>query len=184
MIYKTTYHGKLINANTSLARPCHRATNLQTANAMKLLPVLLLLFSATIYAQDDCVFDETAYIEFIKTYSAGNNNSEILPDGRTLFIKRNEEEILVAGGGCVHLGMAIELKTRHAYTEKQFLQKTLALAVEFGDWLINTKALEDSIARGAYQVIDGTYYIEVDAMTVFDASYDKQGRINVDFYIN
>jgi len=58
------------------------------------------------------------------------------------------------------------------------------LATEFGDWLINTKALKESIEKARYQKIDGTYFIEVDAMTVFSASYDNQGKINVDFYIN
>jgi hypothetical protein len=44
--------------------------------------------------------------------------------------------------------------------------------------------LKSSIEKGEYQKIDGTYYINVDAMTVFNASYDNLGKINVDFYIN
>jgi len=151
---------------------------------MKLLPILLLIFSGSAHAEEDCTFDETAYLTFIKQYSTENRNSKIEADGRTLNVNRNNEEISIKGGGCIHLGATIELRTEHAYTREQFLQKTLELSIEFGSWLINTEALKDSIAKGKYQIIDGTYYIEVDAMTVFNASYDNQGNINIDFYIN
>ena len=151
---------------------------------MKLLPILLIFISVSAYAEGDCIFDESAYSEFIKEYSEKNRDSKIESDGKTLTVKRKNEEILVKGGGCIHLGVAIELRTKQEYSEKQFLQKTLNLAIEFGGWLINTSALEDSIEEGKYQKIDGTYFIEVDAMTVFSASYDAQGKINVDFYIN
>jgi hypothetical protein len=35
---------------------------------VKLLPILLIFISVSVsvYAKDDCIFDETAYIEFIK----------------------------------------------------------------------------------------------------------------------
>ena len=151
---------------------------------MKLLPIFVIFISVPAYAEEGCIFDETAYIEFINKYSTENRNSKIDSDGRTLIVNRNNEEIIVKGGGCIHLGMAIELKSKHEYTEKQFLQKTLDLAVEFGKWLINTQALKNSVNKGKYQKIDGTYFIEIDAMTVFNASYDNQGKINVDFYIN
>ena len=151
---------------------------------IKLLPILLLFISFSGYAEEDCIFDESAYSEFIKEYSAKNRDSKIESDGKTLTVKRNNEEIIVKGGGCIHLGAAIELITKQEYSEKQFLQKTLDLAIEFGGWLINISALEDSIEEGKYQKIDGTYFVEVDAMTVFSASYDRQGHVNVDFYIN
>ena len=151
---------------------------------MKPLCLLLILISVSAYAEEECIFDETVYTEFIKKYSAENKNSKIKPDGKTLIVNRNNEAIIVTGGGCVHLGVAIELRTKQAYSEEQFLQKTLDLSIEFGNWLINTRALQDSIAQGKYQIIDGDYFIEVDAMTVFSASYDKQGKINVGFYIN
>ena len=151
---------------------------------MKLLPILLIFISVFVCAEEDCVFDDTAYIDFINQYSTDNRNSKIESDGRTLIINRNNEEIVVKGGGCIHLGMTIESKTSQAYAEKQFLQKTLDLTIEFGDWLINTKALEESIVKGEYHKIDDIYYIKVDVMTVFNASYDNQGKINVDFYIN
>lgn len=151
---------------------------------MKLLPFLLFFISVSAYAEEECIFDETAYIEFIDKYSAENKNSKIESDGKTLIVKRNNEEILVKGGGCIHLGVTIELRTIQAYTEEQFLQKTLDLSIEFGDWLINTKALKGSIEKGKYHKIDATYFIEVDVMTVFNASHDNQGNINVDIYIN
>jgi hypothetical protein len=151
---------------------------------MKLLPIFLIFISLHAYAEEDCIFDESAYLKFIKKYSIDNRNSKIESDGRTLIVKRNSEEILVKGGGCIHLGVAIELRAKQAYTEEQFLQKTQDLSNEFGNWLINTSALKDSIEKGKYHKIDGTYYIEVDAMTVFSASYDNQGKINIDFYIN
>lgn len=151
---------------------------------MKLLPILLVFISISGYAEEECIFDETAYIKFITKYSKENINSKIESDGKTLLVNRKNEEVIVKGGGCVHLGEAIELRTKQEFTRKQFLQKTLNLSTEFGDWLINTKALKESIEKGKFQNIDGTYFIEVDAMTVFSASYDHQGKINVDFYIN
>ena len=151
---------------------------------MKLLPILLIFIFVSAYAEEDCIFDETAYIKFINKYNSENRDSKIESDGKTLIVNRDNEEILVKGGGCIHLGVAIELRSDQVYTEYQFLQKTLDLSIEFGNWLINTNALKGSINNGKYHKIDGTYYIEVDAMTVFNASYDNQGKINVDFYIN
>jgi hypothetical protein len=153
-------------------------------STLTLLVLSLIVVSVSALAEEDCVFDETAYIKFINKYSTENRNAKIDADGKTLIVNRDYEEIIVKGGGCVHLGVAIELRTTQAYTEKEFLKKTLDLAVEFGSWLINTNALADSIEKGKYEIIDGTYYIEVDAMTVFSASYDNKGKINVDFYIN
>lgn len=153
-------------------------------STLTLLVLLLIIISVSAFAEEDCIFNETAYIEFINKYSTENRNTKIDADGKTLIVNRNNEKILVKGGGCIHLGVAIELRTKQAYTEKEFLKKTLDLSIEFGDWLINTNALEDSIEKGKYQKIDGTYFIEVDAMTVFNASYDNKGKINVDFYIN
>ena len=151
---------------------------------LTLLVLSLIIVSVSAFAEEDCVFDETAYIKFINKYSTENRNAKIDADDKTLVVNRNNEEIIVTGGGCVHLGVAVELSTKQAFTEKEFLKKTLDLAVEFGSWLINTNALEDSIEMGKYEVIDGSYFIEVDAMTVFEASYDNKGKINVDFYIN
>jgi hypothetical protein len=153
-------------------------------STLTLLVLSLIVVSVSALAEEDCVFDETAYIKFINKYSTENRNAKIDADGKTLIVNRDYEEIIVKGGGCTHLGVAIELRTTQAYTEKEFLKKTLDLAVEFGGWLINTNALEDSIEKGKYEIIDVTYYIEVDAMTVFSASYDNKGKINVDFYIN
>ena len=151
---------------------------------MKFLPILLVFFSVGAYAAEDCIFDESAYITFINKYNSDASNSRIGPDGRTLLINRDGEQISVSGGGCDHLGVTIELISTQPFAEEQFLNKTLELSIELGAWLINTKALEDSIEGGRYQKIDGTYHIEVDAMTVFNCSYDDQGRIFVEFYIN
>jgi len=153
-------------------------------SALILLVLSLNIVSFPAFAEEDCVFDETAYIKFINKYSTENRNAKIDTDGKTLLVNRDNEEIVVKGGGCVHLGVAIELRTSQAFTEKEFLKKTLDLAIEFGSWLININALKNSIEKDKYEKIDGIYYIEVDAMTVFDASYDDKGKINVDFYIN
>lgn len=151
---------------------------------MRLLLILLTLFAANAYAEEECIFDENAYITFIKEYAAEHKDSTIKVDGRTLAVKRDGEEIIVQGGGCNHLGVMIESRRNQRYTEKQFLQKVLSLSAEFGSWLINTDQLADSIENGNYQIIQGVYFIEVDAMTVFEASYDNKGTINIDFYIN
>ncbi|HEY5703212.1 MAG TPA: hypothetical protein VIV20_07055 [Gammaproteobacteria bacterium] len=151
---------------------------------MKLQAIFLLLISTFTFAEEECVFRTEAFDEFRDQYVKSHEEAKIDSDRETLIVTRDNEEILVKGGGCIHLGVAIELRTKQAYTEEQFLQKTLNLTIEFGDWLINTKELKDAIENGEYHKIDGTYYIEVDAMTVFNASYDNQGKINVDFYIN
>jgi hypothetical protein len=151
---------------------------------MKLQTIFLLLISAFTFAEEECVFRTEAFDEFRDQYVKSHEEAKIDSDRETLIVIRDNEEIIVKGGGCIHLGVAIELRTKQAYTEEQFLQKTLNLAIEFGDWLINTKELKNAIENGEYHNIDGTYYIEVDAMTVFNASYDNQGKINVDFYIN
>ena len=153
-------------------------------SALTLLVLLFSFVSVSVFAEEECIFNETAYIEFINKYSTENRNTKIDTDGKTLIVNRSNEEIIVKGGGCIHLGVAIELRTKQAYTEKEFLKKVLDLSIEFGSWLINTNALDDSIEKGKYKKIDGIYFIEVDAMTVFDASYDNKGKINVDFYIN
>jgi Fe-S cluster assembly iron-binding protein IscA len=153
---------------------------------MRLLFVLLFFIVTSANAQEEmeCTFNEKTYFDFINEYREQNKNASIEPDGRTLIVKRNNEVIKVEGGGCHHLGVAIDMETTQTYTEEQFLQKTLDLAIEFGDWLINTDKLRNSIDKGDFQIIDGVYYIQVDIMTVFDATYDGQGNINVGFYIN
>ena len=151
---------------------------------MKFLPTLLIVISVSVNAEEACIFDETTYLEFINEYSTHNRNSKIRSDGRTLIVNRNDEEISVKGGGCFHLGVSVELSTKRRFTEEQFLQTTLDLSIEFGKWLINTKALESAIEKGTYRKVDGTYFIEVDAMTVFTASYDNQGKLKIDSYIN
>jgi len=150
---------------------------------MKLLSIFLFIISVSAFAEE-CIFDETAYIKFINKYSEKNRNSKIKADSTTLIINRDNEKIFVNGGGCTHLGMAIELRTKQTYTEQDFLKKTLDMSIEFGSWLINTNALKNSIEKGRYQKIDGTYFIEVDAMTVFNASFNNPGTINIEFYIN
>jgi hypothetical protein len=151
---------------------------------VKLAFILLIFISVSALAEEDCIFNETAYTDFINKYVAENSNAKIEPDGKTLIVKRKNEEIAVKGGGCVHLGVAIDVNTRQTFNQEQFLHKVLGLANEFGSWLINTRALENSIKQGKYSKIDGDYYIEVNAMTVFSASYDNKGKIIVDFYIN
>ena len=153
-------------------------------STLTLLVLSLIIMSVSAFAEEECVFDESVYIEFINKYSRENRNAKIDADGKTLLVNRDNEEIVVKGGGCVHLGVAIELRTSQAYTEQDFLKKALDLAVEFGDWLINTNALADSIEKGKYEIIDGIYFIEINAMTVFEASYDNKEKIIVDFYIN
>ena len=153
-------------------------------STLTLFVLSLMIVSVSAFAEEDCIFDEAAYIKFINKYSSEYRNAKIDTDGKTLLVNRDNEEIVVKGGGCVHLGVAIELRTSQAFTEKEFLKKTLDLAIEFGSWLININALKNSIEKDKYEKIDGIYYIEVDAMTVFDASYDDKGKINVDFYIN
>lgn len=150
----------------------------------KFLPVVLFLVALSAAAEEQCVFDESAYTGFINMYQADHADSKIDSDGSTLVVTRGEEKIIIHGGGCVHLGMSIELVTRQAYTEAAFLQKVVELSSEFGDWLINTDALKAAVDAGNYQKIKGTYFVDIDAMTVFSAERREQGGILVDFYIN
>jgi hypothetical protein len=151
---------------------------------MRFLLIFVIFISFNANAEEECVFNESAYVEFINKYASENKNSKIENDRRTLKVERNNEQIVVKGGGCVHLGVSINLKTRQAYTEEQFMRKILLLSKEFGSWLINVNSLENSIKNGMYQIIDDVYFIKVDAMTVFSASYNSKGEVNVEFYIN
>lgn len=155
---------------------------MKVIHTLKLCLIFSLLFSNSSFAEE-CIFDETAYINFINTYKENNKNASINPNEQTLKVKRNNESLLINGGGCVHLGMTIKLQSRQTFTEKEFLEKTLSLSNEFGSWLINTSALKNSIETGQYQKIDNIYFIKVDAMTMFEAFF-KKGEINISFYIN
>lgn len=151
---------------------------------MKFLPIIMIFVSFSANAEEVCVFDESSYIKFINKYKSSSKNTKIENDNRTLRVERNNEVIMVKGGGCTHLGVSIELKTKQVFTAKQFLHKVLELSNEFGSWLINTNSLENSIKNGKYQIIDSVYFIEVDAMTVFSASSNGKGVISIDSYIN
>jgi hypothetical protein len=151
---------------------------------MKLLLIFIMFVSFNANTEEECIFNESAYVEFINKFTSENKNSKIENDSRTLKVERNNEQIVVKGGGCVHLGVSVDLKTKQAYTEEQFLHKILILSKEFGGWLINVNSLENSIKSGKFQIIDGVYFIEVDAMTVFSASFNSKGEVNVEFYIN
>ena len=151
---------------------------------MKLLLIFIIFISFNAIAEEDCIFNESAYVDFINKYISENKNSKIENDRRTLKVERKNEQIVIKGGGCVHLGVSIVLKTKQAYTEEQFLHKIQILSKEFGGWLINVNSLENSIKNRKFQIIDGIYFVEVDAMTVFSASYNSKGEVIVEFYIN
>ena len=148
-----------------------------------ILALLLIIFSASLIAEEECIFDEAAYIHFINKYKANNLNAIIEKATNALTLKRDGETIVVNGGGCIHLGMSIKVHSEKTYSEKEFLQKTLTLSSEFGNWLINTRALKESITKKQFQKINNIYFIKMDAMTIFEASFDK-GEINISFYIN
>ena len=148
---------------------------------MKLLYIIFLLLPIYAFAEE-CIFDENAYFEFRNKYLQKNNNAQLSRDKETLIVSRNEK-IEVTGGGCDHLGISIKSVSPTIYTEEEFLAATQALATEFGSWLLNANALNNSFSQRQWQNINGIYFFEIDAMTVFSASYDG-GTINVDFYIN
>ena len=157
---------------------------MKTVTSIKLLPILLILFSTSLFAEEECIFDETAYINFINQYTSNNKSAIIEANGKTLKVNRNNETILISGGGCVHLGMTIKFRSKQTFSEKEFLEKILSLSTEFGNWLINTRALKNSIEKGHYQKIEHVYFIKVDAMTMFEAFFNNKGEINISFYIN
>ena len=153
---------------------------------MKLLAAyLFFVFFVSISAfAEECIFDENAFFKFRSDYIKNNKNSSLSEDGKVLLVLRGSEKIKITGGGCNHLGISIRLKGSELYTEKQFLEKTQYLAEEFGGWLINIDELKKSIQRRRWKNYEGNYFIEIDVMTVFSASNNKQGEISVDFYIN
>ena len=58
----------------------------------------------------------------------------------------------------------------------------MQLSAEFGSWLINANQLDSAIKSKAWKIIDGIYFIEIDEMTVFEASHDGEGNIYVNFF--
>jgi len=151
---------------------------------MKNLLVLLFTVSISAHAVEDCVFEENAFFKFRDEYVRQNKNAHVDAVREVLVVKKDNERIEVSGGGCVHLGALIRSRSDEKYTEVLFFRKVLELTQEFGAWLVNTDALAQSIELGKWQILDGEYYIQIDAMTVFAASFDEHGTVNVSLYIN
>ena len=151
---------------------------------MKPLCILLIFTSTFVVAEEDCVFDKNAYINFIKSYKDTHKNSKIESDGKTLIVKNGAEKVTVEGGGCNHLGASIKLKSSTKYDENTFFQEVLNLSKEYAAWLIDIETLKSSIENMNWKKIDSSYYFHLDDITVFEATYDNEGNVIINFYIS
>lgn len=149
---------------------------------MKVLMVLLV-FISSFASSEECVFDEAAYINFIHGYISSNKNAKLLEDRKSMIIQNGHEEIKVSGGGCDHLGASITVKTTVKMNEQQFLEKVLLLSEEFGSWLLDMDEVKSAIDKKSWDKVEGTYYMNLNEMTAFDAGQDD-GKIIINFYIN
>lgn len=145
--------------------------------------ILLLLLSSSAYSQE-CIFDEASYKDFIGNYATTHKNSKVLDDGITLVVSKNDQQLVITGGGCDHLGGKISVKSHLKLNEAQFLKKITALSEEYATWLIDIKQLKSALRKKSWEKLDNIYRVNLNEMTVFEASQDSNGTIDINFYIN
>lgn len=151
---------------------------------------LISLFSACLFLipyfsyAEECIFDETVYINFIKQYAKEHKDAHVLEDGKTLIVKKASEDIQVTGGGCDHLGISIEVKTYDQLNEKQLFEKLVLLSKEYAHWLLDEEELKSALDNNNWNKDDDIYRISLNEMTSFEASYSTDGKISINAYIN
>jgi hypothetical protein len=160
---------------------------------MKYLIIILILISAPLSAEEECVFDQAAqkvkYLELQKKYP----DSQYLESEYKLVIPRGASQIRLSRGGCVHFGITIEETmplTRRFQTEGAFFDKILELVTEFGQELVAPEELAKIIAQKKWKNLSGEqgmyYFIPLSGLTAFEAYQRDEGNqmtIGASFYI-
>lgn len=144
--------------------------------------VWVLLLSPFAYA-DECIFDETAYTKFIESYVTKNRNAKLAEDN-TLIVTNADEQLVIRGGGCEHLGGNIEVKSNKKLTESELLNKVTLLAETYASWLIDIDELKSAIKNKSWDQTGNLYRFVFNEITVFEIFQEDEGNIDISFYIN
>jgi hypothetical protein len=144
--------------------------------------ILVLLLSPFAYA-DECIFDETAYIDFIEGYVAKNKNAKLVEEN-TLIVDNADEQLVIKGGGCEHLGGNIELKSNQKLSEAELLSKVTLLAETYASWLIDINELKSAIKNKSWDQTGSFYRFVFNEITVLEIFQEEEGNIDISFYIN
>jgi hypothetical protein len=153
---------------------------------MKSIFFLLLLVQSVFAAaiDNECVFDQSAQIEYLKQYVAQHQDAKLTDPEKGIKITRENEVIHFNRGGCMDFGVSIESISSIQYTEEQFLQKVLMLVDEFGKELVSIDALKSAFDDEKWEQVDGVYSVSMENLASFEMQYDKDGRVYVGFYMN
>jgi hypothetical protein len=141
--------------------------------------------------EEECIFDQleqhTAYLELEKRYPG----SRYIEDRYHLLIPEGGDQVILRRGGCVHFGIAIELRTSRtdAYDEEPaFFAKVSELISDYGQNLLKPDMLAKSRAHHAphaEEFEDGAYYFLQHPDAVFEAFRrhdDTHTKIGVSIY--
>lgn len=153
----------------------------------------LILLSTPLMAEEECIFDQEEqkekYLELEKKYPG----SRYVEKEYELIIPRNDHQIILKRGGCVHFGITIELhlpETNEFRNEKAFFEKIIKMIEEFGGEMINLEVLRKKIAEKKWRDFSGDggfyYFVNYEGLTAFEAySRDEAGMtiIGVSYYI-
>ena len=160
---------------------------------MKYLIIILILISAPLSAEEECVFDQAAqkakYLELQKKYP----DSQYIESEYKLLIPREASQISLSRGGCVHFGITIEetMPLTHRFlTEDAFFEKIFELVTEFGQELVPAEELAQIITQKKWKNLSdehGMYYfIPFSGLMAFEAHQRDEGNqtiIGASFYI-
>ncbi|MGX5172452.1 hypothetical protein ACUR5C_00325 [Aliikangiella sp. IMCC44653] len=160
---------------------------------MKILIIILSIFSFSVFAEEECVFDSDEQKKFNKAYIASHKDSVASDEGDSIIITRANEIIKFSRGGCVHFGIFIEstIKGKKTLSEEEFFSKVAGYTKEFGGELVDANDLLKAIKAKKYskQTTSGNlyYFVGVESVQAFEISVkSNRGETHVDvgFYIN
>jgi hypothetical protein len=144
--------------------------------------VFIAVFTPVFVKADECIFDESSYTDFARTYVSEHTNASLLIND-SIRVTQNNAVINVEGGGCDHLGYSIQYKTDAELTEDQFLMLIQELTSDLGSWMGYASQIKEAISRRDWEIYDGLYFFTVDEMSTLSASFNG-GEVTIDFYIN
>jgi len=142
--------------------------------------------------EEECLFDQETRrlenLELQKQYPG----STYVEEKYHVVIPREGAELVVNRGGCVHLGVTVELrapKTDRFKTEEAFFSKIVELVKEFGDGMIDVEKLRLVITEKRWHNSsdgNGMYYFlgykELTAVEAYQRDEDDTTIVGVSFY--
>jgi hypothetical protein len=149
-----------------------------------LLILLLIIFRQPVLA-DECVLDQKTRIEEnirLKNKYPGS----YLTDGKlVVVVPVNEGEVRINIGGCVHFGVAIELKIKKTdkyRNEEEFMRQILYLAKTYSQGMIDINKLKKVIENKDWTQPDSSsryYFINYDGISLFEVYETNERQFTV-----